>query len=150
LLADNLALLALVFRLAEATLGGVLSIFSFSALILYIGADSRNAFDADQLSVLMNLHSGAYNIGAISFGIASILYFYLLLKSTYIPRVLSALGLFASVLVAIICFGFLIAPQLAKVLQLGWLPMLVAEISVGLWLLFKGVNLQPEDVSEPK
>jgi hypothetical protein len=28
--------------------------------------------------------------------------------------------------------------------------MLVAEISVGLWLLFKGVNLQPEDVSEPK
>jgi hypothetical protein len=142
---NNLALLALLFRLAEATLGGVLSILSFSELKLYIDADYTNAFAANQLSVLVHLHSGAYNIGAICFGIGSILFFYLFLKSTYIPKVLSALGLFASVLMLIVCFASLISPQHAKMLQLGWSPMFVAEISVGLWLLFKGVNVRPRD-----
>jgi hypothetical protein len=142
---SNLALLALVFRLAEATLGGAQSILGLSALKLYIGADSRNAFDANQLLVLVNLHSGAWNIAAIFFGMGSILFFYLFFQSTYIPKVLSALGLFGSVLVPIICFASLILPQPSKMLEFGWLPMLVAEISVGFWLLFKGVNLQPQD-----
>jgi hypothetical protein len=142
---NNLALLALLFRLVEATLGGVLNISSFSNLKLYIGADSTNAFAANQLSVLVHLHSGLYNIGAIFFSVGSILFFYLFLKSTYIPKVLSALGLFASVLFPIVCFASLISPQHATMLQLGWLPMALAEVSVGLWLLFKGVNVRPRD-----
>jgi NADH:ubiquinone oxidoreductase subunit K len=140
---NNLALLALLFRLVEATLGGVLSILSFSDLKLYIGADCANAFTANQLSVLVHFHSGAFNIGALFFSIGSILFFYLFIKSTYIPKFLSALGLFASVLMSIVCFASLISPQHAKMLQLGWLPMFVAEVSVGLWLLFKGVNVRP-------
>lgn len=136
----NLALLAMVFRLAEATLGGVLNVFSFIVLQIYVGADYRNAFDANQLSALVNLSPGS-DIVAVFFSIGSILFFYLFLKSTYIPKVLSALGLFASVLVPIICFGGLISPQHAKMLQLGWLPMALAEISVGFWLLSKGVNV---------
>jgi len=143
----NLALLAFLFRLAEATLGATQSIISYAFLKLYIGADSVNAFGANQLSVLMNLHSTAnsagMNIAAILFSIGSTLFFYLFLKSTYIPKILSALGLFASVLVTISSFASLISPQPAKTLQLGWLPIFVAEISVGLWLLFKGVNLRP-------
>lgn len=141
---NNLALLALVFRLAEATLGGVLNIFSFIVLKLYIGADYRNAFDANQLSALVHLSPGS-DIVAIFFGMGSIFFFHLFFRSTYIPKVLSVLGLFASVLVPIVCFGGLISPQHAKMLQLGWLPMAVAEISVGLWLLIKGVNVRPRD-----
>jgi hypothetical protein len=77
----NLALLALIFRLVEATLFGVVSIVSFSALRLYTGADSMNVFDAKQLSVLVNLSteagSAGFNIGAIFFSMGSILFFYL-------------------------------------------------------------------------
>jgi hypothetical protein len=145
----NLALLALVFRLVEATLFGVVSIISFSVLQLYTGADSANLFDAKQLSVLVSLSSEAgsagFNIGAIFFGVGSILFFYLFLKSNYIPKVLSALGLFGSVLVPIACFGSLIMPQYAGMLQFGWMPVAIAEILVGLWLLFKGVNLRPRE-----
>ena len=146
---NNLALLALVFRLAEATLYGVLSVFTLIVLKLYTGVDSVNVFDAKQLSVLVDVHSvagsAAFNIAAIFFSMGSILFFYLFLKSNYIPKVLSALGLFGSALVTIVCFGSLILPQQAKLLQFGWGPLALAEILVGLWLLFKGVNLRPLD-----
>jgi len=139
---NNLALLALLFRLAEATLGGAGSILSFCALQLYIGADHRNAFAANQLSALASLFSSDWNIGAIFFGIGSILFFYLFLESAYIPKALSALGFYASVLVPIVSLGCLLSPQHAKMLQFGWLPIALAEISVGLWLLIKGINVQ--------
>lgn len=144
---NNLALLALVFRLAEATLGAAQNVLSFIVLKLYIGADYINVFDAKQLSVLVNLDSdsAATNISAIFFGVGSILFFYLFLKSPYIPKVLSAFGLFASVLVPIICFASLISPKHVRIWQFGWLPMAVAEISVGFWLLFKGVNVRSQN-----
>jgi len=146
---NNLALLAMVFRLVEATLGGAQSILGFVVLRLNVGADSMKAFDANQLSVLVGLssaeNSAAFNVSAEFFGMGSILFFYLFLKSNYIPKLLSGLGLFASVLVPIISFASLILPQHAKLLQFGWVPMFFAEISVGFWLLFKGINLQPPD-----
>ena len=142
---NNLALLALIFRLVEATLFGVVSLLSFTALKLYVDADYMHAFDANQLSVLVNLRSVAtsagFNIAAIFFSIGSILFFYLFFKSTYIPKLLSGLGLFGSVLVPIVCFGSLISPQHAKMLALGWIPVGLAEILVGFWLLIKGVNV---------
>jgi hypothetical protein len=146
---ETLALFALVFRLAEATLFGVLSIFGFAALGLYTGAESMNAFDAKQLSVLVKVSSDAglagFYIAPLFFSMGSILFFYLFLKSNYIPKVLSALGLVGSVLLSIVCFGCLILPQYAGILQVGLLPVAIAEVLVGLWLLFKGVNLKPRE-----
>jgi NADH:ubiquinone oxidoreductase subunit K len=145
----NLALLAMTFRLVEAALFGVLSVLSFVVLKLYIGADSMNAFDARQLSVFVNLSSEAGSVGLyvamIFFSMGSILFFYLFLKSNYIPKLLSAFGLFGSVLTPIVCFGFLIMPQYSGILQFGLAPVAIAEIVVGLWLLFKGVNLRPRE-----
>jgi len=138
---SNLALLALAFRLGEATLGGAQAMLSLVVLRVRIGADYSNAFDAKQLSALVDLPA-LFNIGAIFFGMGSIFFFYLFFKSTYIPKFLSVLGLFASVLVPIMCFGSLISPQHANILQFGWIPMALAEISVGLWLLIKGVNVR--------
>ena len=141
---NNLALLALIFRLVEATLFGVLSLLGFTALKLYVDADYMHAFDANQLSVLVNLRSVAasagFNIAAIFFSMGSILFFYLFFKANYIPRILSTLGLFGSVLVPIVCFGSLMSPQHGRMLLLGWLPVGLAEILVGFWLLIKGVN----------
>ena len=138
---NNIALLALLFRLAEAAIGGVQNLFSFVVLNMYIGGDRTSALSARQLSGFVS--STGFNIGAIFFSIGSILFFYLFLKSNYIPKILSGFGLFASALVTIVSFAALILPQHAKALQLGWLPIALAEVSVGLWLLFKGVNAAP-------
>jgi hypothetical protein len=137
----NLALLALLFRTIEAALTGVSVLFGFTLLRLY-GADITE-FSAQQLSVFVALRAAAgtaaYNISATFFGVASILYFYLFLKTRYIPRILSIIGLIGSVLIAIICYGALVWPQYAKPLQYGWIPMAIAEISVGVLLLVRGV-----------
>jgi uncharacterized membrane protein len=75
----------------------------------------------------------------------STIFFYLFLKSNYIPRVLSVLGLCSSVLAAIVFFGLLISPDHAATLRPGSIPIVVAEVLVGLWLLFKGVNVRTQD-----
>jgi len=150
---SNLALLALIFRLLEATFVGGQAILGFVVLKLYIGADSLNAFDEQQLSMFVTLHSTAdsilFNSFAIFFGVGSTLFFYLFFQSTYIPKLLSGLGLLGSVLVPIVCFGSLLWPQHVKMLQLGWAPIALAEILVGLRLLFKGLNLQVSTPARP-
>ena len=145
----NLALLALIFRLAEATLGAAQSVFNFAFLKLFVAPDSLNAASASQLPVLLNLQSAAnsvsVNIAAILFSLGSTIFFYLFFRSTYIPNALSGLGFLASPMVTIVSFVSLIAPHPSNLLQFGWLPIAAAEISVGLWLLFKGVNLRSRD-----
>jgi len=42
------------------------------------------------------------------------------------------------------CFGTLVFPGSAGVLQYGWAPMAVAEVTTGIWLMVKGVNRQPQ------
>jgi hypothetical protein len=94
----------------------------------------------DQSQALVNLArtagSAVYNISATCFGIGSILFFYLFLKSRYIPRMLAAFGVFASILVPIMCLGSLIFPEHAGTLQYGWAPMAITEVTTGFWLMF--------------
>jgi Domain of unknown function (DUF4386) len=141
--------IAMYWRLGESFVGGVGMIFGFAKLGLYTSPQSRGALGTDQSQALLDLtrHAGfaAYNISAIFFSIGSILFCYLFFKSRYIPRILSAFGVFASVVVTIICFGSLIFPEHAAKLQYGWAPLAIAEVTIGFWLLFKGVNLRPQD-----
>lgn len=142
---ENLALLALLFRLVESTAAVSQSFINFIVLNLYLGPNYTSAFDAKQLQALVGMHSiwaSASSIAAIFFGFGSILFFYLFLKSTYIPKALSALGFFASLLVPIVSLGALVSPSHAGILQFGWLPILVAELSVGLWLLIRGIKVE--------
>jgi hypothetical protein len=144
-----LAQIAMYWRLGESFIGGAGMIFGFVKLGIYTSPQSLGALGTDQSQALLDLtrHAGfaAYNISAIFFSIGSILFCYLFFKSRYIPRILSAFGVFASVVVTIICFGSLIFPEYAAKLQYGWAPMAIAEVTTGFWLLFKGVNLQPRD-----
>jgi uncharacterized protein DUF4386 len=141
---ENLALLALIFRSIEATVFAVSSYASFLFLKLYVAAGQGNAAAANGLSALVKSNSiatsAAFNIAALFFSVGSILFFYLFRKTTYIPRVLSALGFYGSLLVPIVCLGSLISPRPATMLQFGWLPVGVAEVLVGFWLLFKGAR----------
>jgi hypothetical protein len=141
----NLALLALAFELVYVAVGAVLNLIDYAFLKQLIDAYSASSLDAKQLSALADLHSYVdavgMNIACILYGAGSILFFYLFLKTKYIPRILAALGMLGSVLVPLTGFASLIIPQPSKMLQLGWIPIFAAELFVGLWLLIKGVNL---------
>lgn len=118
-----LAQIAMYCRLGESFLGGVGMIVGFLRLRLYTSPQSLGALGTDQTQALVDLtrHAGfaAVNIGVLFFSIGSILFFYVFFKSRYIPRILSALGVFASVVVTVMCFGSLIFPEHAATLQYG-------------------------------
>jgi hypothetical protein len=139
-----LAQIAMYWRLGESFIGGAGMILGFLRLSLYTSPQSLGALGTDQSQALVELtgHAGfaAYNISAIFFSIGSILFSYLFFKSRYIPRILSAFSVFASVIVTIMCFGSLIFPEHAATLQYGWAPMAIAEVATGFWLMLFSVS----------
>ena len=146
---SNLALLGLAFRFVEAICHGVETAIGFVILHLYIGADLKDGLDAKQLSALVNLYSAEYllvfHVGLIFFCVGSFLFYFLFFKSNYIPRILSGLGLVACVLVCMLGVLNLIAPQYVAMLLPLRLSMALAQVSVGLWLLIKGVKVRPQE-----
>jgi hypothetical protein len=145
----NLALGALLFRLAESVIGGVVIVLGFATLQIYLDASHTTAFDANQLGVIADLVSRTSTIGTevsvIFFSIGSATFFYLFLRSGYIPRILSTWGLLGSLLCTCAFVASLLAPHSSELLTgIGALPIGIAEPVVGLWLLVRGITKQPQ------
>jgi len=140
----NLALAALSFRLSEVVLGATWIVLQFLSSSVHVAADHAGMFSMGQLSELSELISQAsansLNVSAIFMGIGSAIFFYLFLRSGYIPRVLSGLGIFASLLVIAACFAKLILPEYTSTLDLAFIPTGLSEVITGLWLMVKGLN----------
>jgi len=142
----NLALLAAFFRLIETTILVVVTLSDFDVLRVLSGADYLRVFEADRLQALARLaigaHAAAYNVGLLFFGFGSPVFCYLWLKSGYIPKALAAWGMFASVLVGVCALAFIIFPEVAKVVTIGYYggPIFFFELAMGCWLLFKGLR----------
>ena len=86
---------------------------------------------------------------AIFFAVGSTLFSWLLLRGRLIPVALAWLGVLASVLLVVVLplqlAGLFGGPMTwsASITWLVWLPMLVFELVLALWLLIKGVAVSP-------
>jgi hypothetical protein len=80
-----------------------------------------------------------FGIGLIFFGFACLLYGYLILRSGYFPKVLGVLMAIAGLSYLVNNFLLLLAPKFANIIFL--LPAFIAELSLCLWLIVKGVNM---------
>jgi hypothetical protein len=139
----ELAMLAMVCRVAEGVLGA-LSIPSYLGLVWLAkagigpGALDSSTTNALRTSLLMPVPS--VPLGTIFFAVGSTIFSYLLLRGRMVPVSIAWLGLFAYGLLAVV-----LPLQLAGVptgLLSGyyqWLPALVAQTTLALWLLIKGV-----------
>jgi len=140
----SLALLAAFWRIVEtAVLVGV-TLADFDALRILSGADRLRAFAPDQLqtmaAVSLSGHGTGFTVGIVFLGLGSTAFSYLWLRSRYIPRALAALGVFASLLVATVAFSLLIFPEIIASVSLAYqVPIGVFEVTMGLWLLFRGL-----------
>ncbi|MGC2661625.1 MAG: DUF4386 domain-containing protein [Bryobacteraceae bacterium] len=142
---DNLlAQLALIFNLGDSFLAMLVRMCGFVRLHYYI-ATQTGSLSGEQLSDLLRTIAGATeNIGGISFGIGSCLFFYLFLKSRYIPRPISVLGLIASVIWTSLYFANLVFPEHHALFQyICFPPMALAEIVTGFYLMLFGVGTKP-------
>jgi hypothetical protein len=130
-----LALSALGFRLVEAALGILSTLAGFAAVQtaltpLSLGGNLLDLARWDDRTAF----------AAFVFTIGSTFFFYLFVKSAYIPRILGWLGLFASVLALSACLTHLLRPAFPAMTMYAWFPMLLAETSTGLWLVVNSVK----------
>ena len=149
----NLALVAAFFRLIYALIWGIIALNIFGALRLLGDATYLSAFEADHLHALTRLHLksswDAYYIGLPFWGLSSTVCSYLWLRSRYIPRALAVFGIISSVWCVICAFIFIIFPDFEKTISLSLfdMPLVIFEITLGFWLLFRG--LKPTGLAQP-
>ena len=81
-------------------------------------------------------------MGLPFFGLAATIWAWLWLKSGYLPRKLSLVGVIASAWCVVCAFVFLIFPDFQKPVNPYWFdsPMGLFELVVGVWLLVKGLG----------
>lgn len=142
----RLALLALGWGLIETAILVVVTLNDFDVLRILSGSDYLKAFELSKLQALARLaigaHDAAYNVGLVFAGLRSTTFCYLWFKSGFIPKPLAAWGLFASFLMGVCAFAFIIFPELAKIVpvEIYGGPIFVFELTMGFWLLFKGLG----------
>ena len=141
----NAALLAVFWRLAENFVLAVTILDAFTALALLSGAEYLRAVDTEQLQALaytfLRVRGTGFYIGFVFLGLGSAVFSYLWLKSRYIPRALAVLGIVASLLLAIVPLAVMVVPGLAAVVTLAYMaPMGVYELTLGFWLLLRGIR----------
>jgi hypothetical protein len=141
----DIALLAVFFRLVETAILGVTTLTAFIALRLLSGADYLRAVDPAQLQALargfLSVYGIGLSVGFVFLGLGSAVFSYLWLKSRYIPRGLAGLGIFASLLMAIMSLVTMVFPVVWDRVGIAYMmPMGLYEVGLGLWLLIKGIK----------
>jgi hypothetical protein len=141
----NIALLGAFWRLADCAILSIATLNDFAALRFLSGVDYLNAFDRNQLlalgRVFLSIRAAGFQFGFVFLGLGSTVFAVLWLKSRYVPRALAMLGIFASLLLALAELLFLVFPAWdAASRQVHFLPMFLFEVTMGFWLLAKGIR----------
>ena len=153
----SLSLLAGWFRLLFVAFSGIALLNLFRVLLLLSGADYLTVFETGQLQaqvmLLVGAHDYGINISYVFFGLNIFLLGYLIFKSDYVPRILGVLLIVASVGYQIDSFASFLSSDYADNEALFFVfvggPAIIAEFSLTLWLLIKGVKVQEEDDRAP-
>ena len=141
----DLALLAVFFGLIQTAVL-VANKMNMVMPLLLQNADYLKAFTQEQLQAWAYLsvksHSYGFGIGLIFFGFECLIDGYLIFRTGYLPKVLGVMIQIAGLCYLINSFALILAPALAnRISPAILLPPFVGELSICLWLIFKGVNL---------
>ncbi len=140
----DLALLAVLFNLVAITLESASKLFLLPSLFVLGTASYLQAFTPEQLQVLAYLsnrsHTYGFNISLIFFGFECLVLGYLIFKSQFLPKILGILMQIAGVGYLTNSFVLLLAPRFVNIALV--VPAFIAELSLALWLLVRGINVQ--------
>lgn len=143
----TIALIAMLMRLSCDIILAVSSLSHFIALKLLSNSEYLNSMPPEQLRTLallaMKLHGDAYAISLVFFSFACLSLGYLLSKSRYLPVTIGWLMTAAGILYFGISFIHFLDPVLsATVTSPLFVPIFIAEISLTVWLIVKGVDVE--------
>ena len=146
----EIALLAAFFGLVSTAVFGCAELFSFSSTLVLRNAAYLSSFTPEQRNTLALLALNAYGLGAGAFmalyGIATLLRGYLIFRSRYLPKFLGVLLALAGIGFIAKNFLLVLAPRYASDLLL--LPMFLAILSMTVWFLTKGVDVEKWEAAQ--
>ena len=139
----ELAMLALVCRVAEGVLG-TLNIPNYLGLLWLakagVATGAPDVPTTNALGTFLLMPIPSVPVGSIFFAVGSTIFSWLLLRGRMVPVSIAWLGGFASGLLVVVLplqlAGFSTGPLTG---YYQWLPALVFQIILALWLLIKGV-----------
>ncbi len=137
----TVSLIAAFFSLVASIVQAFSSAFHLGAMVAVAPPQYLHVFTTEQLQalalLLLRLRAIAYhNVGLVFLGLYCITLGYLIVRSTFLPRLVG-------VLIALAGFAYLpfLSPQLARSLMPYILiPAGLGQIALTLWLLFMGVD----------
>ncbi len=142
IVSKSLSLAAAFFSLMGLAVQAAGSAFYLAPLVVLGGDPYLGVFKVEQLQAMallfLKLNTQAYNVGLVFFGFYCFLIGCLILRSTFLPRILGVLMILGGL-------GWLtfLSPPLAHSLSPYILiPGILGEGSLTLWLLVFGVNVQ--------
>ena len=140
----NLALLALLWRVAEAIIGSATVIIS--GLIPLAMINTETGFSPEQVQTLLKLfldiRISGLDIVLMFIGVGGTIFCYLFYKSKYVPRFLAGWGIFTYLTMLLLSFISLLSPNLPDTIKMVfYVPGGLFELIFGFWLLIKGVKL---------
>jgi hypothetical protein len=91
-------------------------------------------------ALLLKVQGWCVTVSATVFAVGSTLYSYLFLQARSIPTWLARLGILSSVLLVVTVPLAGLGLIKGAVAAFTWLPILVFELTLALWLLIKGVR----------
>jgi len=143
----NIALLAAFFNLVSIAIEGINSLSHFAPLLILGGADYLKVFDLHQLQALallfLNLHAYGFGISLTIFSFVLLLEGYLIFNSGYFPKTIGVLVAIAALCYLTDSFALFLAPAFqATIFPTILVPSFIGELSLCLWLIVIGVNVQ--------
>ncbi|HTL99086.1 MAG TPA: DUF4386 domain-containing protein [Holophagaceae bacterium] len=144
----DLAFITVCFRLVSTSTFAIAAFFYFAASVVL----GMKAFPPDQANALALLFMKLYGVGGgifmVFYGVAALTLGILIHRSTYLPKPLGALLMLAGLGFVGRNFLLVLAPAYASGLLLA--PKGLGMVSLGLWLLVKGVDIAKwEAISRP-
>jgi hypothetical protein len=144
------AVLMVVIVLVAVPLACINMLNQFAALLILNGDDYLKAFDKEQTNALvmlfLNLQKYGVLIAQLFWGLWLLPFGYLVIKSGFLPKVLGWLLMVACVAYLIGSFTEFLFPDHGPLLELIYIEPSIAEISVCLYLLIKGVKTEKSPV----
>jgi hypothetical protein len=139
----SLSLLAAFFSLVACAVGALSCVFDLVPFALLKGAPYlTTAFTVDQLQALallfLKVRVQANDIALALFGLHCLGVGYLIFRSIFMPRIIGVLMLMAGVS----WLTFLLPPVAQSLAPFNMMPGALGEVSLALWLIIKGVNVQ--------
>lgn len=151
----KLNFLATLFRIVSIILQVVALFGLVQALFPLDQSGYLNVFTAGQLNAITSLaiksHSYGYGISLLFLGCCFLIHGYLIFKSGFLPKVLGILIQIAGVGYLANGFTLILVPKLTSwTFPIIILPVLIAETSLSIWLLVKGVDVEKWKLKQPE